>query len=63
MTTNELILQKLEHCETRLDNSIAILKELEGSVHYWSEYDVPIGIVDRITTFLDKEDEYESRGL
>jgi hypothetical protein len=27
---------------------LAVVKELEESSSYWSEYDVPIGIVDRI---------------
>ncbi len=32
----------------------AVLKDLEESVDYWSEYDVPIGIVDRIKAALAK---------
>jgi len=32
----------------------AVLKDLEESVDYWSEYDVPIGIVDRIKVALAK---------
>ena len=27
---------------------LAVVKELEESSSYWSEYDVPLGIVDRI---------------
>lgn len=27
---------------------LAVLQELEESAAYWSEYDVPLGIVDRI---------------
>ena len=27
---------------------LAVLQELEESAGYWSEYDVPLGIVDRI---------------
>lgn len=33
---------------------LAVLKELEESVDYWSEYDVPLGIVDRIRTAIAK---------
>lgn len=31
-----------------------VLSELQESAEYWSEYDVPIGIVDRIKNALDK---------
>ena len=32
----------------------SVLKELEDSIEYWSEYDVPIGIVDRIRFAITK---------
>ena len=32
----------------------SVLKELQESASYWSEYDVPIGIVDRINDVLNK---------
>ena len=32
----------------------SVLKELQESASYWSEYDVPIGIVDRINDVLGK---------
>jgi len=32
----------------------SVLKELQESSSYWSEYDVPIGIVDRINDVLEK---------
>ena len=32
----------------------SVLKELQESASYWSEYDVPIGIVDRINYVLKK---------
>ena len=32
----------------------SVLKELQESASYWSEYDVPIGIVDRINDVLKK---------
>ena len=31
-----------------------VLKELQDSASYWSEYDVPLGIVDRINDVLKK---------
>ena len=31
-----------------------VLKELQESAYYWSEYDVPLGIVDRINNVLKK---------
>jgi hypothetical protein len=33
---------------------LAVLKELEESACYWSEYDVPLGIVDRIKAAIAK---------
>lgn len=33
---------------------LAVVMELEESVGYWSEYDVPLGIVDRLRTAIDK---------
>ena len=32
----------------------SVLKELQESAYYWSEYDVPLGIVDRINNVLKK---------
>lgn len=32
----------------------AVLKELQESAAYWSEYDVPLGIVDRINQAIAK---------
>ena len=32
----------------------SVLKELQESASYWSEYDVPIGIIDRINDVLKK---------
>jgi hypothetical protein len=29
-------------------NLLAVLQEIEESADYWSEYDVPLGIVERI---------------
>jgi hypothetical protein len=36
------------------DELLAVLKELQESAAYWSEYDVPIGIVDRINAVIAK---------
>jgi hypothetical protein len=36
------------------DELLAVLKELQESSAYWSEYDVPIGIVDRINAVIAK---------
>lgn len=33
---------------------LAVLKELEESAGYWSEYDITLGIVDRIRAALAK---------
>ncbi len=33
---------------------LAVVKELEESAGYWSEYDVPLGIVDRIRAAIAK---------
>jgi formate dehydrogenase maturation protein FdhE len=33
---------------------LAVLKELQESASYWSEYDVPLGIVDRIHAVIAK---------
>lgn len=35
----------------------AVLKELQESAAYWSEYDVPLGIVDRINQAIAKAEE------
>lgn len=36
-----------------------VLKELQESACYWSEYDVPLGIVDRINDVLNKVENTE----
>ena len=33
---------------------LAVLQELEESARYWGEYDVPLGIVDRISAAIAK---------
>ncbi len=36
------------------DELLAVCQELEQSASYWSEYDVPLGIVDRIKSAIAK---------
>jgi uncharacterized protein with PIN domain len=33
---------------------LAVLEELQESASYWSEYDVPLGIVDRINAAINR---------
>lgn len=33
---------------------LAVLQELQESASYWSEYDVPLGVVDRINSAIAK---------
>lgn len=42
---------------------LAVAKELEESASYWSEYDVPLGIVDRLRAAIAKaEPKAEPKG-
>lgn len=36
------------------DALLAVAKELQESAAYWSEYDVPLGIVDRLNVAIAK---------
>lgn len=40
--------------ELQRDKLLAICEELSESAAYWSEYDVPIGIVDRLNAAIDE---------
>ena len=40
----------------------SVLKELQESASYWSEYDVPLGIVDRINDVLKKVENNKTTG-
>lgn len=40
--------------KTKNEALLAVLKELQESASYWSEYDVPLGIVNRINTAIAK---------
>lgn len=33
---------------------LSVLLELQESAYYWSEYDVPLGIVERINSVINK---------
>lgn len=37
-----------------IEKSVIVLEELAESAEYWSEYDVPIGIVEKIKTTIAK---------
>ena len=47
-----------QHANARLiaaaPDLLAVVKELEESAEYWSEYDVPLGIVDRLRDAIAK---------
>ena len=40
--------------DAQIAELVAVLRELADCAEYWSEYDVPIGIHDRIKTALAK---------
>lgn len=47
----------LEHfnaLKAERDALLAVTKELQESAAYWSEYDVPLGIVDRLNAAIAK---------
>jgi hypothetical protein len=41
---------------------LAVVQELEQSAGYWSEYDVPLGIVDRLRAAIAKATGEQSKG-
>lgn len=45
---------RIEQLESEKGELTELLSELYDSAEYWSEYDVPIGIVDRIKEQLKK---------
>ena len=47
---------RMEKFATQMYN---VLKELQESASYWSEYDVPLGIVDRINDVLNNVENTE----
>lgn len=55
---NKCIAERCRHPDANLIASAPdmyeALKELEESIDYWSEYDVPIGIIDRIRASIAK---------
>lgn len=44
----------IEELRIQRDEMLAVLQELAESAVYWSEYDVPLGIVDRINDVIRK---------
>lgn len=40
--------------EERGDELLAVAKELSECAEYWSEYDVPLGIVDRLRAAIEQ---------
>ena len=47
-------IDRVERLEAEKAEMLAILEELRESASYWSEYDVPVGIVDRIEAAIRK---------
>ena len=41
---------------------LAVLKDLQESAAYWCEYDVPLGIVDRINAAIEKAEAAQKTG-
>ena len=55
MTDKTIILEsRIEQLQSEKSELLELLSELYESAEYWSEYDVPIGIVERIKNQLDK---------
>jgi hypothetical protein len=46
------ILEEMQRRWNSHDDMLAVLLELAESASYWSEYDVPLGIVDRINAAI-----------
>ncbi len=46
------ILEEMQRRWNAHDQLVAVLRELAESASYWGEYDVPLGIVDRINTAI-----------
>lgn len=53
MSELELEVAKTKLCEAAPD-LLAVCHELVDSAEYWGEYDVPIGIVDRLNAAITK---------
>lgn len=51
----EVARSELARRDKRIAGLCEVLSELEESSAYWSEYDVPLGIVDRIKIALDSD--------
>ena len=53
LALNKMATKYMDASDQR-DALLAVLKELQDSSEYWSEYDVPLGIVDRIRSAIAK---------
>ncbi len=49
--------EKQKKMEDYAPDMLKILLELQESAVYWSEYDVPLGILDRINETIEKATE------
>ena len=47
-------IDRVERLEAEKAEMLAVLEELRESASYWSEYDVPVGIVERIESAIRK---------
>lgn len=45
---------RMQALRDQRDALLAVAKELQESAAYWSEYDVPLGIVDRLNAAIAK---------
>jgi hypothetical protein len=48
------LFEEIERLKREKSEILEVLKELEESSTYWSEYDVPLGIVERIHSTIRK---------
>ena len=44
----------MSHTQEVFDDMLAMLEELQECAYYWSEYDVPLGIVERLDETIRK---------
>jgi len=53
-TADQKYVDTIEDLHDEIGRLRAVLTELDESCEYWSEYDVPLGIVDRIKAALEQ---------
>ena len=51
---DQAYIDTIEDLHDEIGRLRAVLTELDESSEYWSEYDVPLGIVDRIKAVLEQ---------